>query len=327
MEENKEELLHWADEKEVISSNKPLKFLLLLFSFLPGFLVHCVAFPVAFFYLLCSKRARNECCLYQKNLREFSKGEVPKIISPYRQILSFSHCVLEKLQGWLGKQKYDMVITHDDDLGELVSSLNDGKGALMIGSHLGNMELLRGLSSFGENACGRQLSVTTIMEMKATEQFNQTLKEINPNAGFNVIDPSDIGPDTICTLQEQIEKGGLVVVAADRTSARSRTKCLTESFLGKPANFPYGVFLIAMLLKAPVYYCFGLRSKTSSLNPKYHMFIEKSSVNLEVGRSERENSIKMLCREFISKLEKFCIQFPYQWYNFYNFWLLSKEAE
>lgn len=324
MADNSEKQLHWADEKEVISSNKPLKFLLILFSFLPSFVVHSFALPVAFFYFLFSKRARQECRLYQKNLREYTKNKSPRCVSSYMQILSFSHCVLEKLEGWLGKQKYDMLVTHEDDLEELVNSLNEGKGALMIGSHLGNIELLRGLSSFGENACRRELSVTTIMEMNATAQFNKTLQEVNPNAGFNVIDPSDIGPDTICTLQEQIEKGGLVVVAADRTSARSRNKCIRENFLGKPADFPYGVFLIASLLKAPVYYCFGLRTKTSSLSPKYHMFIEKSGVELNVGRSERENSIRKLCQEFISKLEKYCEEFPYQWYNFYNFWLLNE---
>lgn len=162
------------------------------------------------------------------------------------------------------------------------------------------------------------------MELKSTEQFNKTLQEINPGVSFNVIDAADIGPDTICTLQESIQNGGLVVVAADRTSARVRTRYIRQKFLGKDADFPYGVFLMTALLKAPVYFVYGLRSKTITLNPKNHIFVEKSNIDFDCPRSERENRINELCSEYINSLERKCLEFPYQWYNFYNFWLLQE---
>ena len=54
---------------------------------------------------------------------------------------------------------------------------------------------------------------------------------------------------------------------------------------------------------------------------KYQVFVEKSSVQLDVPRSKRDAAIESLCEEFVSKLEKYCKLYPYQWYNFYNFWL------
>ena len=65
-----EEMLHWADEKEVVSNTKPLKFVLCLLSHLPAWCVFIFAYPVSFFYLIFSKRARRECVIYQKQLRE-----------------------------------------------------------------------------------------------------------------------------------------------------------------------------------------------------------------------------------------------------------------
>lgn len=324
MAEKMEEQLHWADEKEVIKSNKPLLLLFVLMKRLPSWVVYLLIYPIAFFYFIFSKRARSECYLYQHNLKLFSKGASPNRISAFNQILSFTLCVMEKMEGWLGNIKYDKIICHDDDLNELKQNLEQKNGALLIGSHLGNIELLRSLSSFGEHGVSRQIPVTTIMELKATEQFNKTLNEINPNVSFDVIDPCDINPDTIIKLQETIENGGLVVIAGDRTSARARDRFIRNDFLGKPADFPYGVFLIAALLKCPVYYCFGLRSKNASLFPKYHMFVERSSVNFECDRKLRENRINELCLEYVKKLEKYCVDFPFQWYNFYNYWLLQE---
>ena len=316
-----ERQIYWSDHKEVISSNKPLLVLFKIIKVMPDWFLTGLVNCVAFFYLISSKRARIECRTYQKQLYEYSEGKEPVKSSAYKQIRSFCLCVIEKMQGWLGKCKYDKIICHEDDMQELLHRLEKGKGAFLIGSHLGNIELLRGLSSFGENGINKNISVTTIMEKNATAVFNKTIMEINPNAGFQVIDPSEINPDTIIALQERIENGGLVVVAADRPSANSRNRVIRKKFLGKEADFPYGVFVLASLLKVPTYYVFGLRDKESSLNSRYHMCIEKSAVDLNCGRAEREEKLKDLCDEFVGKLEKYCMKFPYQWYNFYNFWL------
>ena len=312
--------IHWADEKEAIKSNKPLKLLLVLFKHLPGWIVRSLIHPVSFFYLIFSSRARIETQRYQKLLKEYTNGESPKKISSYRQILSFSLCVLEKMQGWLGQFNSTKIEYQDDDIKGLLDQLKEGKGAVLITSHLGNMELMRSLSDYNRQLVGHEVPIVVIMELSVTEQFTKTLNEINPNVALNVVDSSSIGPDTICYLIEQIEKGALVILAGDRTSAHARDRLIVRDFLGKPAPFPYGTYLIPFLMKAPVYYMFGLRTKTSIFNPKYEIYIEKSHIDYCCGRAERENNINDCCSEFIGKLEKYCKKYPYQWYNFYNFW-------
>lgn len=322
----KENHLHWSEEKEVISSNKPLKLLFSLINHIPSIIIFLLVFPVSLFYLLFSKRARSESFCYQKQLKNYLNGRRKFKISPYKQILSFSICIIEKIEGWLGKIRYDELIVHNDDLTDLISLLNQKKGAVLISSHLGNMELLRSLSSYNRTGVNREVPVSIIMEWKATAQFTNTLKEINPKSCLNIISPDSIGPDTICILQERIQNGELVVFAADRTSPNAKNRVISEEFLGKKADFPYGVFLLSALLNAPTFFVFALRDKSISLKSKYNMFVERTSVSFECSRTEREKRIHSLCHEFVTKLENYCIKFPYQWYNFYNFWLNQNEG-
>ena len=311
---------HWADEKEVIKTNKPLKLALILIKFIPGFLVRALIFPIAFFYFLVSKTARECSVEYQKQLREFTGRKIPARISSYRQILSFAFCIVEKMEGWLGKIKFDKIQYQNDDINDIISLLRSGKGALLITSHLGNMELLRSLSDYNEQLVGREVPVYVFMDVKLNNNFSETLKSINPKFSFHVINSEEIGPDSMVNLMDAVENGALVVISGDRTSANERDKVIRVNFLGKEASFPYGVFLIPFLLKVPVYFMFGLRSKLSLFDSKQNVYIEKCHINFDCPRSEREHNIIMCCGEFVSKLEKFCILYPYQWYNFFKFW-------
>lgn len=315
---------HWADAKEVIKTNKPLKFLLLLLKYTPGWMVRSFVFPVSIFYCIFSKNARLTAIEYQKQLREFSKTQsdkaVPRKISAYKQIASFAFCIVEKMEGWLGKVKFDRIQYQNDDIDDILSLLKTGKGALLITSHLGNMELLRSLSEYNEQLVGRDVPVYVVMDMKINTNFSETLKSVNPKFSINVINSVDIGPDSMVILMDAIENGALVVIAGDRTSAKERDQIIKVDFLGREASFPYGVFLIPFLLKAPVYYMFGMRTRMSLSSPKQNVYIEKSKINFECSRSERAEMIKKCCAEFVGKLEKFCILYPFQWYNFFNFW-------
>ena len=311
---------HWTEHKEVIKTNKPLKLLLVLFKHTPGFMVRSLIYPVSFFYWVFSPDARKVCTEYQKRLREFTGLNIPKHISPYRQILSFALCVLEKMEGWLGKIKFNKIQYHNDDISNILELLREGKGALLITSHLGNMELLRSLSDYNYQLVGREVPVYVVMDMKVNSNFSETLKSVNPRVSFNVINSSQIGPDSMVTLMDAVEKGALVVIAGDRTSPNTKEKNIRISFLGKDASFPYGVFLMASLMKVPVYFMFGLRSRFSIFNPKQNVYIEKCHTDFNCPRSEREARIIQCCGEYVARLEKFCILYPYQWYNFFDFW-------
>ena len=42
-------------------------------------------------------------------------------------------------------------------------------------------------------------------------------------------------------------------------------------------------------------------------------------------RNKQNNELAVCGFSAVKKLEKFCVEYPEQWYNFYNFWLTATE--
>ena len=317
--ENKEKS-SWASQKEISRTPLPIKFTIFLVKIFPHWFLASWTFVVAFFFYVFSKRARAYARDYQKRLCAFSKNCRIKKPHPYFQILSFALGLVEKIEGWLGKTKLSDVIFFDDDSDELKAQLARGKGAYLIGSHLGNTEFIRSLASFGETGVNKQIGVTAIMDVNVNANFTKSMQQMNGNFAFDVVNASEIGTGTIEVLESRLSGGGIVFITGDRIPAAESGRTINQDFLGKTARFPYGVFFIPSLFDVPVYYVFSARSKDITISNKYNMHVIKSSVSFNGSRAERKAAIASLCREFAGHLEAMCEKYPYQWYNFFDFW-------
>ena len=316
--------LHWSGHKEQAAGYWQLKFVLVLFRILPAIVLRLTAFAVGFFYFIFSKRARTESRRFLDTAAPFIEDK--KIRKKCRScfgslwhIISFSLSLIEKVQSWGGRFSFKNLRFHDDDRDELVGELEDGKGALLIFSHLGNSELLRGLLFLDKTGVSRSIHVTSIIDMKITAHFRRMLNELNERSSMDIIGGDEIGSGTAVLLEERLAAGGLVVITGDRTPASGGTN-INIPFFGKDAPFPQGVFYLASLLNAPVYLIFGMRQKALSLNPKYDMYVHKSRLSFDCSRKERLQRSAQLAESFAAYLESYCKKQPFQWYNFYDFW-------
>lgn len=311
----------WFNEKEQVKTEAPLLITLWLVKVLPLPIVCFIIFPVSFFYYLFSKRARTEIKRFQNQMRVFTGGHVPHKLSTYKTLFSFSLCLVERIAGWIGKIDEEDIFYNDDDIDDYWDNLEKRQGCLMFISHLGNVDLMRSLSTFSRAGVDRVVPVTVIMEIKSSDKFNGVLKAVNADYELTALDPTDITPETIISLQEKIGRGEIVVVAGDRVSAHSTNRFIKTKFLGKDANFPYGVFLVAALLACPTYFCFGLRDEPVMLRPVNAVYMHRCDIDFSnCKRSEREEKIRQLCEKYAMTLEKYCMWFPNQWYNFFDFW-------
>jgi predicted LPLAT superfamily acyltransferase len=317
---------HWSEQKEQAAGYWHLRLLLILYRLLPVRAVRLFAFPVGFFYYLLSKKARDQSRRYLEKTAAALKAEGAILpVHPLRHITAFALTVVEKVESWGGKVFLERIRFQNDDIGDLKSRLERGEGALLICSHLGNTELLRALAGFNRTGVSREIPVTSVVEFSVTAHFNRMLRELNPQSMIRTISAYDIGPDTAVLLQDRLAAGGLVVIAGDRTSINTRNSCFLFPFMGEDAPFGYGTFFLAALLNVPTYFVFALRRKDVSLESEYDMFVHKSSFSFNCSRKEREGRIKEFARNFAECLERYCKRYPYQWYNFYDFW--EKPAE
>ena len=319
--------VHWSQHKEQAAGYWHLRFLLFLFRLFPLIILRILAFPVGFFYFLFSKRSRNESTLFLKKAAAFiDNPETAKKcrspMAPVRHIVSFSLALVEKLQSWGGKFPFKNIHFQNDDIGELIEGLENGKGAFLFCSHLGNAELLRALASFNRTGVSRSIAVTSIVDFEVTAHFNRMLKVLNPQSGLDIISTKAINPHTAMLLDDKLAAGELVVIAGDRTSAGALgdEKNNMIPFFGEEAAFSSGAFYLAAMMKAPVYFVFALRRGDLTLKPEYDMHVHKSAISFDCSRKERFMRSIELARCFAGFLESYCKEQPFQWYNFYNFW-------
>ena len=235
-----------------------------------------------------------------------------------RHIISFSLFLVEKIQSWGGTFSLADVCFQDDDITELAKQLETGKGAFILFSHLGNAMPLLALMNQKQAGVSRKIRVTVIVDMKVNAHFTRMLSELDQQSGLDIIAADEIGFNTAALLEERIAAGDLVLVTGDRTSADGKTTMIP--FLGKEAPFPFGVFYLAALTNAPIFYLFGLRQKDLCVKPKYIVHLHKSPLSFDCSRKERTRRCSLLVESYAALLEKYCKEQPFQWYNFYDFW-------
>jgi len=329
MKKPEEAPLHWSQHKEKTAGYWNVKLLLILFKLFPVVIMRIIAFPVGFFYFLFSKKVRAESGRFLLKAAPFvEQSKTAKRcrspLGPLRHIVSFSLTLVEKIQSWGGKFQFKNIHFQNDDVEGLIQELENGKGVFLITSHLGNIELLRGLASLNRTGVSRKTPVTAIIDTKINENFSRMLKELNPQSNFDIIDANEIGSHTAIMLEDKLASGTMVTIAGDRTAGSAAGKNFMIPFLGEEAPFSPGIFYLAALMKAPVYFIFALRRGDLSIKPEYDMHVHKSALSLECSRKERLGRSSLLAQSFAELLEKYCKETPFQWYNFFDFWL--KEA-
>ncbi|MCM1321301.1 MAG: hypothetical protein NC041_00805 [Bacteroides sp.] len=311
---------HWSERRELVTGYTCYKIVLLIFRTLPPTLMRILALPVSFFYFLFAGKARAASKKFLRRVKPQCDAPKKIFLNPLKHFAAFSLTIVEKIQGWGGKIQFENIHFQRDDIDNLVYELENGRGALLICSHLGNAELLRALASYDRTGVSRSVPVISIVDFSCNAYFNRMLRELNPDSMMHIISADDVGPETIIQLQEQIAGGGLVVIAGDRTSANTRDRYLTIPFLGFDAPFAYGPYLLASLLNASVYFVFALRTKDAGIFPEYDMHVHKNQISFDCQRKERETRIRSTAENFVHYLEYYSRKYPCQWYNFFDFW-------
>jgi len=159
------------------------------------------------------------------------------------------------------------------------------------------------------------IAMNVLVFSRHAEQINRLMREVNPRAGVELIQIDGLGPDTALRLHEKIERGELVVIAADRTSPNAPQRVTRVEFLGAPASFPQGPLILAALLRCPVYLLFCLRQ-----GKQYHVHLEAFAEELTLARGRREAELARWTDRFARRLEHYARSAPLQWFNFYDFW-------
>ncbi len=272
----------------------------------------CVLYPVLAWYVLTKPLARRASADYLRRLSLYTSAAAPSLWSVPRHFASFAEGMLDKMLLWGGRFNTDSVRFYGKDV--VVECLDGRRGALLICSHMGNLELCRILSQQRKD-----LKLTVLVHTKHAQSFNRMLARQNPDSQLNLLQVTELSPATAIMLAEKINQGEFVVIAGDRIPVASHPRVAIASFLGAPAAFPVGPYVLASVLQCPVFLLFSLRRGRHS---EVHFELFRDSVRLP--RQGRDTALAALAGDYAARLEYFCQRAPLQWFNFYDFWHLPQ---
>jgi predicted LPLAT superfamily acyltransferase len=310
---------HWSKKPER-GTYYGMKLLLSIYSILGRGVFSLVLKPISLYYRFFDKEISQASALYLANLQTYAVEnniELPKKLTVANHIHSFSVAMLNKLASWKGDFSEDNFTRHNLDVVERAKQRK--QGCLIIGSHLGNLELFRAFNqSYGS------LVINALVFTDNSAKFSAIIEAINPGSSFNLIQISQIDPSTAILLAQKLERGEWIVIVGDRTSTTNENKVIWTDFLGKPAPFAQGPFLLASILKVPVYLLFGLRNDKKK-KPHFDLYLENFSEQIVLPRGKRQEALQEVVDQYAQRLQDYTLKAPLQWYNFFNFWQLANE--
>ncbi|WP_261903743.1 glycosyltransferase family 2 protein [Vibrio fortis] len=310
---------HWSRTQER-GTVLGIKLLLMIYTLLGRGVFNLILKGVMRYYHLTGKRAREASEHYLHTLKLYAEQhniDLPNNLDSYHHLLSFGHTMLDKLAAWKGDFSVDNLTIHGQD--QFESMVENEQGVVILGSHLGNIELCRALGRRHSH-----IKINALVFTEHAERFNSVMKAVNPNSDLNLIQVSSMGPDTAILLQQKLEQGEWIVIVGDRTSTSKESRSVWAEFLGQEAPFPQGPFMLASVLKAPVFLLFGLRDD-SSKKPHFNVYFEHFSDKIVLPRKTREQTLQQVVQQYADRLQHYTLKAPLQWYNFFNFWTLSNQ--
>ena len=264
-------------------------------------------YPITLYFLLrrAPERAASRAWLARVQGRPASLWQVG------RHIHTFAATILDRVF-LLGDGAASLGRRFDVDvrgLDELHAHLDQGRGMLLFGSHLGSFEVLRVLSQRRP-----EYTIRVVLDKGHNPALTQLLDNLNPGVAATVIDAGQDGPALMLAIQQAVQEGALVALLVDRAHPGGQT--VDAPFFGQDARFPVAPWLIAAALKAPVTLAFGLYRGGN----RYELLFENFSDAVDIPRPQRAQALAQLIRRYAARLEAVARSAPYNWFNFYDFW-------
>lgn len=226
----------------------------------------------------------------------------------YGHFLEFGDALMDKVAAWSDAIGVERL--RGDGFQRFGEAVDSGLGGIVLIAHHGNLDIANALSKHHP-----RLDMTVMMHTRNASKFNALLERVTGQPRPDVMEVTEISPATAQALAERVQRGGFVVIAADRipvTGARIRN----IRFLGEEAPFPEGPFLLATLLRCRIHTLSCVRDGDG-----FQIDFEPFDDVTDLPRKAREAWIAQAMQGFADQLAARVRRHPLQWFNFYPFWL------
>ena len=257
---------------------------------------------VAFYYFLFSHKTSK--VIYAFYRRRLQYGRLSSLYKLYRNYYLLGQTLIDKIAIMSGAgENFSFNFDGEENLRNITALQ---KGGLLLSAHIGNWEiagyLLKRLNT----------RINIVMFDGEHQKIKDYLATVTGKSNANIIViKNDLSH--IFEIAEALKKNELVCMHADRFVEGNKT--VTASFLGAPARFPSGPFLLASKFKVPVAYVFAMKETT------FHYHFSSTGAK-DYTAFSRDEVISRMLEDFTREMEMKVKAYPEQWFNYYDFWQL-----
>ena len=248
---------------------------------------------VSAYFVVAAPKSTTSIYQYLRKIQKFNW--LKSGVGVYRTYYVFGQTLIDKVAigaGQEAKFKYKF-----DGRENLV--LLNKQGGIILSAHLGNWDvagfLLGDMNS----------NTNVLMYQEEHEKIKNFLKGVMTEYEMKVI-PIKNDLSHIIKLSSVLRNGEVVCIHGDRFLEGSRI--VKREIMGHEASFPLGPFRIASSLNAPSTMAYSFREKN-----KTYQF---SASPIQ----EPTKNPELLIDKYVELLESKMRKYPYQWFNFYDFW-------
>ncbi len=256
---------------------------------------------IVFYYALFARTARRASRDYLRR-----SGRPAGFWGVYRHVLAFARCALDRV--YFVQGDFRPFEVYHNGLHHLRDAQKSGRGAILLGAHMGSFEVMRTLAS------EQELTINILAYWENARMISSFLAGLGADFTTRVIAIRPKDPSYIFEVRDAIERGEFVAVLGDRVGIGE--KAVKAPFFGAPARFPAGPYTLAAILKCPVLLTFGLFTAPN----RYDLYCEPFGERLELPRGARTEALQAYAQRYAERLEHYCQLAPDNWFNFFDFW-------
>lgn len=302
-----QDVRHWAEIGET-TSVVGIRLLCAVRRTLGRGVFRACAFPVVFVHWLLNAGARRASLEYLQRLHAHAGvfESTPGWRQSLRHFRHFADTLLDKILALGGEYPLERVAVSRRNMLELLAS---GRGGVIVTAHVGCLELCQALA---DEVPGFRM--TALVHTRHAERFNRLLDRLDDNGKVRLLQVDEIGPAVAAQLGERVARGEFVAIAGDRVPLRGGRHVFAD-FLGRPAPFPVGAYVLAAALRCPLA-TMACVHEGDGYAVRFETFAER----VDLPRGSRDAALAGYAAQFARWLEGQVRAAPYDWFNFFPFW-------
>ncbi len=297
-------MVEWTEQKER-SNPSTLKLICYIALNLSRGFARLLLWPITLYFFTSSSTSRFASQQYLRRVH----GHRASAWQVMQHIHHFAATILDRVY-FLTDQfhRFTINVHNEACLEKIISS---GRGAILLGSHIGSFEVMRCLA-LNASYHNRPLPLKILMYQDHNAMITRVLDELNPQVAASVINLAS--PGALLEMKEALEQGCLIGMLGDRLLESEKSVACT--FMGEVVDFPVGPFKLAAVLDVPVISFFGIYEGGNQY-AIYHELLYDAEI---IPGENRNDMVARLTQTYVNSIEKMLRLYPCNWFNFYDYW-------